>query len=44
MMINILNRIGGVMGSVFVSSAVDRGLSPDRVTQRLYNWYVLLLR
>jgi hypothetical protein len=25
MMINILNRIGGVMGSVFASSAVDRG-------------------
>jgi hypothetical protein len=24
-MINILNRIGGVMGSVFASSAVDRG-------------------
>ena len=27
-MINILNRIGDVMGSVFASSAVDRGFEP----------------
>ena len=28
MMISILNRIGGVMGSVFASSAVNRGFEP----------------
>ena len=39
-----LNRIGGVMVSMFASSVVDRGSSPVGSNQRLLNWYLLLLR
>ena len=38
-----INRIGGVMGSVFASSAVDHGFDP-KSNQRLYNWYLFPLR
>jgi hypothetical protein len=36
-----INRIGGVMVSVLASSVLERWFDSN---QRLYNWYMLLLR